>query len=226
MRRLAQLVRDAHEVGLLVAVRRELLAVGSASRHDRRVVSSWILFGSRIVWCWLREVDLGLVGAVRRARTEVGAAVPAEARARRERTRAGREERTAAGSAVEHLDGDRVGAAELDHDVRVPAGAAARRREGLRDLRPGMSGLFVSFSRSVIAKAAAVATSRPTRVAVVRSRCKAPRFYGSRVRIRLKRASSMLRPVTISTSGRGSDSRSASASGAAAAPSARMPASA
>ena len=34
-------------------------------------------------------------------------------------------------------------------------------------------GLFVSFSRSVTAKAAAVATSRPTRVAVVRSRCKA-----------------------------------------------------
>ena len=38
---------------------------------------------------------------------------------------------------------------------------------------------------AVIAKAAAVAMSKPTRVTVVRSRCKAPRFYGSLVRIRL-----------------------------------------
>jgi hypothetical protein len=42
----------------------------------------------------------------------------------------------------------------------------------------------VSFSRSVTAKAAAVATSRPTRIVVVRSRCKAQRFYGSSMRIR------------------------------------------
>ena len=49
---------------------------------------------------------------------------------------------------------------------------------------PGMSGLLVSFSRSVTAKAAAVATSRPTRIVVVRSRCKAQRFYGPSVRIR------------------------------------------
>ena len=55
--------------------------------------------------------------------------------------------------------------------------------------RPGetcvpYTALFVSFSFSVIAKAAAVAMSRPTRVTVERSRCKAPRFYGSFVRIR------------------------------------------
>ena len=36
-----------------------------------------------------------------------------------------------------------------------------------------VSGLFVSFSRSVTANAAAVATSRPTRTAVERIRCKA-----------------------------------------------------
>src|SRR5579864_5776987 len=38
-------------------------------------------------------------------------------------------------------------------------------------------GLFVSFSRSVIAKAAAVATSRPTRTPVERIRCKAASVY-------------------------------------------------
>jgi hypothetical protein len=43
----------------------------------------------------------------------------------------------------------------------------------------------VSFRRSVIAKAAAVATSRATSAAEVRSRCKAARFYVPRVRIRL-----------------------------------------
>ena len=42
-------------------------------------------------------------------------------------------------------------------------------------------GLLTSFSRSVIAKAAAVATRSPTRVAVVRTRCKAQRFYARRL---------------------------------------------
>jgi len=42
-------------------------------------------------------------------------------------------------------------------------------------------GLLTSFSRSVIANAAAVATRSPTRVAVVRTRCKAPRFYAGRL---------------------------------------------
>src|SRR5215813_9610464 len=39
-------------------------------------------------------------------------------------------------------------------------------------------GLFSSLRCSVIAKAAAVATSRPKSVTVVRTRCKARRFYG------------------------------------------------
>ena len=38
-------------------------------------------------------------------------------------------------------------------------------------------GLFVSFSRSVTAKAAAVAASRPTMTAVERIRCKAEEVY-------------------------------------------------
>src|SRR5437588_10735150 len=40
-----------------------------------------------------------------------------------------------------------------------------------------VSGLFVSFRRSVIAKAAAVAASRPTMTAVERIRCKAASVY-------------------------------------------------
>src|ERR1700748_1205536 len=39
-------------------------------------------------------------------------------------------------------------------------------------------GLLICFRCSVIAKAAAVATSRPRRVTDVRTRCKAARFYG------------------------------------------------
>src|SRR5262252_9374784 len=39
-------------------------------------------------------------------------------------------------------------------------------------------GLLISLRCSVIAKAAAVATSRPRRVTDVRTRCKARRFYG------------------------------------------------
>ena len=197
-----------------------------ALRTMGAVVSSWILFGRRIVWCCCARWIFGADTCRRALAYRHRCARPSGRSRTPPREHVLHEDPHKSPVRAEHLDGDGVGAAQFDHDVRVPASAAARWRERLRHLRPGMSGLFVSFSRSVIAKAAAVATSRPTRVTVVRSRCNAPRFYGSRVRIRLKRASSMLPPVTIRTSGRGSDSRSASASGAAAAPSARIPASA
>ena len=70
---------------------------------------------------------------------------------------------------------------------------------------PGIRGLFVSFSRSVTAKAAAVATSRPTRIVVVRSRCKAQRFYGPSMRIRP--GSGALAYARCGSAGRGRASR-------------------
>jgi hypothetical protein len=133
---LAQLVRDTDEVGLLVAVRRELLTIGDCVAHDgdSGVQLDLVRQEDRLVL--LREVDFGLIGAVGGPRCQIRAPVPPEGRKAAMREHAGREYPHGPPARVEHLDREDVGPAKLDHDVRLPTSAAAGRGERLRDPRP------------------------------------------------------------------------------------------
>ena len=168
---LAQRVADHDRVGLVVAVGRELRPVRIAMTTGV-FVSSSILFGSTIVVCALGEVDLRAVGPVRRLLARVGLAVPAE-------------------GVPPALDRRLLD--ERPHRLRPPvrtvtvtvsflrnltlmcAWLLAQLQTGQNALETSVpeTGLFSSFSFSVMAKAAAVAMSRPSTVAVERIRCKA-----------------------------------------------------
>ena len=131
-----------------------LLVAGAAGAAE--VADGYSLFLGALAMIWL-------VGRTRRAS---GADVPSAFDAAIAARRATRPSRPAT---LERVEREVVLSSASAFDLQVNAGQAGVNLPNL-----GLRG-------SIGANAAAVATSSPTRVAVVRTRCKAPRFYAERL---------------------------------------------